>query len=345
MIATAPAGPGDGWTGERAAGRGRRGGADGDPPVPRRRRAARPARAAPAVRRALPAGSALRRGRADAPAGRPKPRVLFVVRTRYGLPRTDGAAAVRGAVGRPSGAFGTSPDGPPVDDARSGSAAGTGALDGPLFYALLPGRVARELRRFRPDVVAAQLRRHRPRAARAALRRRAPRSCSTCTATGATTHGSTARGAEPAQPVARPPRPPCSAMPTVSAPSRGSRRGSCRTPGCEPTATFPAYMDLEPFRALPPRPPRRNGGALRRSARALQGVDVLAASWHDVARALPGRGCTSSAGPLAPLIEERRRHIRRASAGRRSSRRKVSPPASTPRRCWCRRPAGKEWGG
>jgi len=82
-----------------------------------------------------------------------KPRVLFVGRTRYRLP-------LEGPLARKWDALAD------VFDLRV-LASGTGRdprfvlvrprpLDGPLFYATLPFHVARELRRFRPDVVVAQ---------------------------------------------------------------------------------------------------------------------------------------------------------------------------------------------
>jgi glycosyltransferase involved in cell wall biosynthesis len=83
-----------------------------------------------------------------------KPRVLFVGRTRYRLPLSDSLARKWDALGERL-------------DVRV-LAAGTGdgdgrfvlvsarAFDGGRFYAELPARVARELRRFDPDVVVAE---------------------------------------------------------------------------------------------------------------------------------------------------------------------------------------------
>ena len=59
-----------------------------------------------------------------------------------------------------------------------------------------------------------------------------------------------------------------------------------RAEGIEPTAEFPAFMDLEPFTALPvaPLPDAR---ALRRCARAVQAFDVLADAWRRLVPAAP----------------------------------------------------------
>jgi glycosyltransferase involved in cell wall biosynthesis len=88
-----------------------------------------------------------------------KPRVLFVARSRYRLPLSPGLRRKWDALGHEldlrvlaSGADHGAGNGvfwlvPP---------ARVRALDGVAFYGSLPGRVARELRRFDPDVVVAQ---------------------------------------------------------------------------------------------------------------------------------------------------------------------------------------------
>src|SRR5581483_5175085 len=128
-----------------------------DPPIRRRPRARDPA---PSERRSVGRGvlgrEHLRTARADPARGgavRPRPRVLFVGRTRYRLP-------LEGPLARKWDALAD------VFELRV-LASGTGRdprfvlvgprpLDGPLFYVTLPFRVARELRRFRPDAVVAQ---------------------------------------------------------------------------------------------------------------------------------------------------------------------------------------------
>lgn len=89
-----------------------------------------------------------------------KPRVLMVGRTRYRLP-------LNGSLGRKFDALrerldlrvlGAAPRGAPARDATFAlqSGASVAALDGPLFYGLLPLRIARELRRVPADAILAQ---------------------------------------------------------------------------------------------------------------------------------------------------------------------------------------------
>ena len=82
------------------------------------------------------------------------PRVLFVSRTRYRLPLDEPLARKWDGLGEELDlrVLASAAGGDPVDDGRfnlvaSGSAA---------FYGLLPLRIARELRSFRPDVIVTQ---------------------------------------------------------------------------------------------------------------------------------------------------------------------------------------------
>ena len=81
------------------------------------------------------------------------PRVLFVARSDYHLPLDEGLARKWDALSERLDlrvlASGTGVD--PRFALRAPS-----PLDGALFYASLPARIARELRTFRPDVVIAQ---------------------------------------------------------------------------------------------------------------------------------------------------------------------------------------------
>ena len=106
------------------------------------------------VGRGLLGGVDLRPARGDPARGRAvNPRVLFVGRTRYRLPLEGPLAAKWDALSERL-------------DLRV-LASGTGSdprfrlfrprpLEGPLFYATLPARVARELRAFDPDAVVAE---------------------------------------------------------------------------------------------------------------------------------------------------------------------------------------------
>ena len=164
------------------------------------------------------------------------------------------------------------------------------ALDGLAFYALLPFRVARELKTFRPDAVLAQ---GAQEAALCVLGRTLAR---VETRVIADVHG------DPAAPARLYGSPSRKALaPLADALARfGLRRsdgvrtisaytsGLVRRAGVEPTAEFAAFMDLEPFletepAPLPERPVALFVGVLER----YKAVDVLAEAWHQVAPRVP----------------------------------------------------------
>jgi glycosyltransferase involved in cell wall biosynthesis len=177
------------------------------------------------------------------------------------------------------------------------------ALDGAAFYALLPFRVARELRRFRPDAVLAQ---GGPEAALVLLGRSLARVPARVVADIHGDPGSATRLY--GSPLRRTLSPLGDALAR-----RGLRRsdgvrtisdytsGVVRSAGVEPTATFAAFMDLEPFLALPPAPMPESRGALFIGVlERYKGVDVLADAWRLAATRLPdatlhivGRGTLS----------------------------------------------------
>jgi glycosyltransferase involved in cell wall biosynthesis len=164
------------------------------------------------------------------------------------------------------------------------------ALDGPAFYALLPFRVARELRSFRPDAVLAQG------AQEAALTILGRKLARVRTRVIADIHG------DPAAPTRLYGSPTRKALaPIADALARyGLRRSDgvrtisaytsrlVRKAGVEPTAEFAAFMDLEPFTEsepapLPPRPLALFVGVLER----YKAVDVLAEAWRRAAPRVP----------------------------------------------------------
>jgi glycosyltransferase involved in cell wall biosynthesis len=156
-------------------------------------------------------------------------------------------------------------------------------VDGFAFYGLLPFRVARELRAYRPDAVLAQ---GAQEAALCVLGRRLAR---VRTKVIADIHG------DPAAPARLYGSPRRKALaPLADALARyglrtsdgvrtisGYTSGLVREAGVEPTAEFAAFMDLEPFLepepvALPERPVALFVGVLER----YKAVDVLADAWR-----------------------------------------------------------------
>jgi glycosyltransferase involved in cell wall biosynthesis len=164
------------------------------------------------------------------------------------------------------------------------------ALDGLAFYALLPFRVARELRAFRPDAVLAQ---GAQEAALSILGRMLARVDARVIAD---VHG------DPAAPLRLYGSPRRKALASLAdALARfGLRRsdgvrtisaytsGLVRRAGVEPTAEFAAFIDLEPFvetepTPLPERPVALFVGVLER----YKAVDVLAEAWRQAAPRVP----------------------------------------------------------
>lgn len=163
-------------------------------------------------------------------------------------------------------------------------------LDGARFYGQLPFRVARELRDFRPDAVLVQ---GAQETALALLGRRLARLPAVVIAD---IHG------DPAAPTRLYGSPLRGALaPFADWLSRRGLRGAdgvrtisaytsgvVREQGVEPTATFAAFMDLEPFldtepRPLPERPVALFVGVLER----YKAVDVLAEAWRLAAPRMP----------------------------------------------------------
>jgi glycosyltransferase involved in cell wall biosynthesis len=164
------------------------------------------------------------------------------------------------------------------------------ALDGVAFYALLPARVARELRDFRPDAVLAQ---GGQETALALLGRALARSPARVIAD---VHGDPAAATRLyGSPLRRALSPLGDALAHIGLRRADGVRtisdytsGVVRAAGSEPTATFAAFMDLEPFLAEPPAPlPERPTALFVGVLERYKAVDVLADAWRLAAPRVP----------------------------------------------------------
>jgi glycosyltransferase involved in cell wall biosynthesis len=219
-------------------------------------------------------------------------RLLMVGRTRYALPLSvslerkfdalEQELDVRVLASRARGANGADPRFCLVDPLP--------ALDGPAFYALLPFRVARELRATRPDAVLAQGAQETALTLLGRALARVP------TKVIADLHG------DPRTPTrlygSRLRR---SLAPLADVLARVAIRRAdgvrtlspftsdiVRAHGVEPAAAFPAFMDLGTFlerppASLPERPVALFVGVLER----YKAVDVLAEAWREAAARVP----------------------------------------------------------
>lgn len=240
------------------------------------------------------------------------PRVLLVARTRYRVPLDDTLQRRFDALSQQVDwrQLATSATGQRVVDGRF-TLVGRfplGRLDGAAFYLALPGRIAHEIRTFRPEVVVAQGAQETALAlaGRALARSSVPVVFDVHGDWGHTTrvYGS---------PLRRLLNPVTDGMARVALQrSTGIRTVSDHTTelvrryGVEPTATFPAYMDLAPFMHVPPVPLPAEPRVLFVGVLELyKGVDVLAEAWRRVVAELPtARLHVVGQGRLQPLVEE-----------------------------------------
>ena len=222
-----------------------------------------------------------------------KRRLLMVGRSRYALPLSPSLARKFGALSAELDVrvLGSSGGGRAQDPRfRLVPRVRPRLLDGASFYARLPFRVARELRDFRPDAVLAQGAQETALVLLARALARVP------TKVIADVHG------DPASPTRLYGSPLRRALiPLADLLARiGLRRadgirtisaytsGVVRQAGAEPTATFAAFMDLEPFLERPVAPLLDPPvalfvGVLER----YKAVDVLADAWRIAAPRMP----------------------------------------------------------
>jgi glycosyltransferase involved in cell wall biosynthesis len=220
-----------------------------------------------------------------------KRKLLMVGRTRYALPLSPSLSEKFDALeseldvrvlGSAGGGNGSDP--------RFRLAGRMPFLDGPAFYALLPFRVARELRAFRPDAVLVQGGHETALAllGRALARVRAPIIADVHGDPAAATrlYGSPLRKAlsPVGDALARMGLRHAEGVRTIS----GYTSGVVREAGAEPTATFAAFMDLEPFLEAPPTPlPERPAALFVGVLERYKAVDVLADAWRLAAPRVP----------------------------------------------------------
>jgi len=220
-----------------------------------------------------------------------KPRLLMVGRTRYALPLSGSPARKFDALAeeldvRVLAAAASRTGG----DDRFRLARRLPVVDGPAFYASLPFRAARELRRSRPDAALVQ---GAQEAALVLLGRRLAR---VPTRVIADVHGDPAAPARLyGSPLRRALAPLADALArygirhadgvrTISA----YTSGVVRRLGVEPTAEFAAFMDLDPFLETPPAPlPERPVALFVGVLERYKAVDVLAEAWRQVAPRVP----------------------------------------------------------
>jgi glycosyltransferase involved in cell wall biosynthesis len=245
-----------------------------------------------------------------------RPRTLFVSRTRYALPLSPTLAGKWRALERELDVrvLGTAADGGGRDDGTFVLVprAPVAALDGLLFWLLLPGRVARLLRSFRPDAIVTQ---SPYEAAAALLARRLA--------------GSRARVASDVQgdwrtatrlygsPLRRLLRRPADALAAAALRRVDAVRTISpyttelvRELGIEPAGMFPTFVDLGPFAEREPvEPPVEPTALFVGVLEPYKNVDGLAEAWRAVVQRLPaarlhvvGRG--SRADVVRSLLDD-----------------------------------------
>ena len=221
-------------------------------------------------------------------------RVLFVGRVRYRLPLGPSLARKFDAMRETMDVrvLASAPAGEPTGDAtfRLVPPFRSQRLDGLVFYLSLPGRIAKELRRFRPDVVIAQTAYEAFAALLARSLVRVP--ARVIVDVHADWRTSTRLYGSPHRKLLGPLGDRVSAFALRRADAvrtiSGYTTELVRGVGVEPAGVFPAYMDLDPFLArptedLPERPVALFVGVLE----AYKNVDGLADAWRLVARDLP----------------------------------------------------------
>src|SRR5207237_7587982 len=259
-----------------------------DPRLPRRRRLAA-ARTCAGRTLGRPLGGAGARG-----GRRVTPRVLFVSRERFRLP-LDGAqerkwAAVARVVDHR--VLAAAPEGWPMHDERFELTPPTSPrmLDGVLFYVLLPWRIGRELRRFRPQ--AALVQGVHEAAAFLVARRLAGSRARLILDVQGDWHEATRLYGSPLRRLLNPVN---DALAPVAVRGADAVRtvstqttGLVRSIGVSPAAVFPSYVDAEAFLYRPPAPlPERPSAVFVGVLERYKAFDTLVEAWRRAAPRVP----------------------------------------------------------
>jgi glycosyltransferase involved in cell wall biosynthesis len=257
------------------------------------------------------------------------PRVLFVSRERFRLP-LDGAQkrkwdALAAVVDHR--VLAAAPDGSPKADERFRliGPARPRVLDGTLFYLLLPWRIARELRRFRPEAALVQGV-HEAVAFLFARRLAGSRTRLILDVQGDWHEATRLYGS----PVRRLLNPVNDALAPLAVRGADAVRtvstqttGLVRALGVSPAAVFPSYVDAEAFLERPPvQLPERPGAVFVGVLERYKAFDTLAEAWRRAAPRVPeatlhvvGDGSMRDcAEQLVAALPEQTRWSRRLSA-------------------------------
>lgn len=227
--------------------------------------------------------------------GRLKPRVLFVSRERFRLPLEGAQKRKWDAVAEvvDHRVLAAAPAGRPRTDPRFHLVprATPRRLDGALFYALLPLRIARELRDFRPD--AALVQGVHETVAFLAARRLAGVRTKVILDVQGDWHEATRLYGSPLRRLLNPVNDALApiavrgadAVRTVST----QTTGLVRALGVEPAAVFPSYVDAASFLERPPTPlPERPRALFVGVLERYKAFDTLSEAWRGAAARVPG---------------------------------------------------------
>jgi glycosyltransferase involved in cell wall biosynthesis len=217
-----------------------------------------------------------------------KPRLLLVSRTRYELPLSPSLerkfAALRERF--ELRVLATAADGRARDDGTFRLVPRLRLLDGPLFWSLLPLRLRRLAREFRPEAIVAQSPYEAALARLARTRAKVIVEVHGDWRTATRLYGSPLRRAvtPPADALAELGIRRADAVRTISA----YTTGLVRDLGVEPAAEFAAFMDLELFEGPPAPLPREPAALFVGVLERYKNVDGLARAWRLAAPRSPG---------------------------------------------------------